>query len=189
MKVDINNLYQTMLLNDGTVINGAFDTIRWFNLVSDHVSFKDMVMLDIGCCQFSYGIQAINNGASHIIGVDSDQLRIDQSDYFINSCGYKDKTTLIKSFAEELEVPDHDIVLFSMVIHWMKDPEFHIKRILSKSSTAIFMYRLRGYDDDSGYLPTRDELDALVGTKSFVYETVSDTKEQNIRLAIYKLRD
>lgn len=188
MSVDFTNSYQTVPLPNGKIINGTFDTITWFHAISKHIDFKNKTMLDIGCCEFSYGIQALNLGAAHITGLDSDQLRIDQSQSIIQECNYTDRTTLVKGFAEEYEPLNHDITLFSMVIHWMKDPEHHIKRILLKSNMAIFMYRVRGFAEDTGYLPTMEELDSLMGTSHMVYETISDTKEQNIRLAIYDLK-
>lgn len=179
--------YQTIPFPDGTIQKGAFDTIDWFKRMAKHVNFRDKILIDVGCCQFSYGIQALNKGAAYIYGLDSDAERIKESQENIIRCNYKENTCLEQGTAEEYQPPKSNIILFSMIIHWLKNPEVHIKRLISNSNVAIFLYRVRGYDNDTGYLPTSEELDALVGQKHSHYEVISETKEQNIRLAIYNL--
>ena len=177
--------YQTVPLPDGKELAGLFPTIDWFKEIAKHIDFSNKSILDIGCCQFSYGISALNSGASYAIGIDCDQQRLEESKHYIDLWGYNEKTKLINSKAEELSVPHTDIILFSNVIHWMDNAEYHIARIVKNTKIVVFIYRVRGYEHDTGYLPTLDELNNVIGSKANVHEVISDTLEQNIRLSIY----
>ena len=71
--------YQTVPLPDGSVQVGLFPTIDWFQKIMCLVDFSNARVLDLGCCQFSYGIQALHQGAKEVIGVDHDRDRVLES--------------------------------------------------------------------------------------------------------------
>lgn len=182
--IHFTDAYQTLPLPDGNVLNGIFQTIEWFERASAIISFQDQVVLDLGCSMSSFGIQAVNKGARLVVGVDNDPKRISQSHDAINIWKLNNTVTALQYNIEEYTPLGYDIIIFSMIIHWLKDPEFHIRRFAERcKSKLVFIFRYSG--SSAGYCPTIDELDILIGRKRIHNEKLSDTPEQNIMLAIY----
>jgi SAM-dependent methyltransferase len=180
--------YQTVPLPHDDWIDGVFPTIHWFSAINQVVSFQDKTVLDLGCCSFSYGVQAINNGAKFVTGVERVKESIDHCQYVIGQWGFEDKTRLICDDIEEIsEYDEHDIVIFSVVIHHLKEPEKTIRKLLSITTdklVLVYRYPHEGVDEP-GYRPTFTELSVALGKLPFHTSFISTTKKQNIALAVY----
>lgn len=185
------SLYQSVPLPDGTWIRGLFPTDQWFERIAAQVDFNGKTVEDLGCCQFSYGIQALNKGAKSVVGFDNSEERVRQSDELIKQWNYGDRATVFKDTIETYEkiwdssTLQSDICIWSMILHWLNNPQKHIARL--KGKTNVFVYRYpQGRAEDTGWRPTLDELDAVMGCKHRHAEKLSETEAQNIMLAIYE---
>ena len=204
MKIRIpkfNDCYQTVIAPDGIVLcQGLFPTDKWFNALCDHISFKDKSFLDLGCCMFGFGLLALQEKVRCVWGIESDPKRINQccdifeyleslDNQYTDGIGYRDQVHLIHTEVEEFDFAKypHDIILCSMLMHWLKDPKAIIgKMAQSCNEHLVFIYRAPNPGlQEPGFRPTPEELDQVVGLHRLVNLSLSDTQEQNIRLAIY----
>lgn len=177
--------YQTIPLPDGSIEQGLFPTIDWFNNINKHVSFYDKTVLDLGCCQSSYGIQALQKGARFIIGIDNDINRINESQKYIQLHNLDNQFLLLHKDIESFLPGDRvDITIFSMIIHWLNNSKDCIKQYMNHCNTAIFIYRLPELNV-TGFHPTLDELSELVNKPLIHNSVIMDTNIQHIGLAIY----
>lgn len=179
--------YQTVPLPDGTVILGAFPTIEWYKAMAEHIDFKDKTVLDLGCCQFSYGVQAIADGAKFVTGVDNDPKREKQSREVIDTIWNFKNAEFFDVDIEEFVPQEYDIIIFSMIIHWLKDPELHIRRMLKTTKEKlVFIYRYPNPNKkEIGYRPSVYQLSTLLEQEPTIHTWLSKTEAQNITLAIY----
>ena len=69
--------------------------------------FKDKIILDVGCGTGILSMFAAQAGAKHVYGIDCSGI-IDQAKLIVENNGFKDKITLIKGKAEEVELPFAD---------------------------------------------------------------------------------
>ena len=126
--------YQTVPLPDGTWARGLFPTDKWFEKIAAHVDFKGRSVDDLGCCQFSYGIQALNEGARFVAGIDNSKQRVDQSWALVEQWGLQKKAMVVHGSIEELPTtainPGNkaDITIWSMIIHWLSTPQQQKKK-------------------------------------------------------------
>ena len=189
MNLVMSDVYQTVPLPNNTVLSGLFPTIDWFNTINRYISFRDKTVLDLGCCEFSYGVQALVHKAEHVTGIDNDLKRIDQSKQVIDAWSFGNQTKLIHSDIETWQPDKHyDITIFSMIIHWLKDPAMHIIRLFNIMDTAILIYRLPE-KDMPGYRPSIVELSTLLGREPMIQKVLMDTPTQHIGLVIYDKKD
>jgi len=123
--------YQTILLPDGQILPGCFPTIEWFNTIQSYISVQNKTIIDIGCCIFSYGIQALTNGAKFVTGLDISPIRVTESKQLIEFCGFNNEAEVIcSSFEQYTPQKVYDLGLLSMIIHHLKDPEQQIKKLI-----------------------------------------------------------
>ena len=187
----MSDQYQTLLMSDGTIRQGIFPTIDWFNEIKKHVDFQGKVVLDLGCNSFSYGIQAIRSGAKFVVGIDNDQNRISESRAAIldHEIITTEKTAIRLAKIEDFQPFPYvyDVTIFSMILHWLEDAPKQIQRYTDATKeTVIFVYRYRQPDlKEEGYHPTLEELNAVVNLTPIHHSMLSTTKEQNIGLTIY----
>lgn len=184
------NSYQTLPLPDGSKIKGVFPTGEWFNAMSKYIDWQDKDVLDLGCCSFGYGLRAINLGAKFVTGVDNDPLRIEQAVYLIGEWDYYCEACILEECIEDYQCANdwntHDIIIFSMVIHWLSEPEKVIKRMWDMTyDKLVFVYRLPEHTEP-GYRPSVDELSQLIGQQPIASEKLMDTDTQQIQLVIYE---
>jgi len=180
------SFYQTTPMPDGTLVKGLFATDEWFRRIKKHVDFEGKDFLDIGCCTCSYGIQAVAGGARSVIGVDESAGRISESRQILDTYGV-DNIELIHQRVEDFfPARRYDIAIFSMVIYWIEDAEYHVKRLVDKvDGPAIFVFRLGEHDGSVYFQPTVSELSQVVGRFPAVEETLVHTDEQHIELVIF----
>ena len=188
-KIKDTEMYQTLNL-PGETVQGLFPTLEWFNAFAKHIDFKDKTILDVGCASCSYGIEALKLGASYYYGVENDPKMISLSNEAMvkNSFTYKAEIAMSSAecFASE---KTYDVVIFSMIMHWLNDAEKHVKRIADMSTNHIvFLYRYQWPDGtEHGYRPTIEELNALLDLKPIHTEVLRKDKEsgQYQMLVIY----
>lgn len=185
------NKYQTVPLPNGKVFKGMFPTIEWYNEMKKFVDFKDKRVMDYGCCTFSYGISALNDGALWVIGYDNEERKVRDSELAINSWGYgfglNPKAGVALADIEVAAVKYCDVAILSMIIHWLKKPEETVKHIALRSEEVIIVFRYPQDFEEPGFYPTLEELDELLKESHIRMGNtkLSSTKEQNIMLVIY----
>jgi 16S rRNA G966 N2-methylase RsmD len=182
--------YQTVPLPDGSVQAGLFPTIEWFQEIAQHVDFRDTRVLDLGCCQFSYGIQALQSGACFVAGVDHDSTRTRQSNEnirlwkFERQCSVRNVDAL--DYIESIYL-DFDVVIVGMLLHWLVESQ--AKALLKGSwrnadRALVVIYRLPTADG-TGFCPVSGDLDLILDAKGY-HQMLMDTETQRIGLAVYK---
>jgi len=162
----LDNLYQTIPLPNGNTLQGLFPTHEWYNSFASALPLFGKTILDVGCCTMSYGIQAIRDGAKFYTGVDNEPLRQQQSNYILDTLPpiYTSKSQYFLSNIEDFTPETHDIIIFSMIIHWLKDPEHHIQRLCKYAKEhIIFIYRHPQGLDEIGFRPEVAQLSFLLG--------------------------
>jgi len=186
----MDNAYQTVPLPDGNIQSGLFPTIEWFQAIAQSVDFTDARVLDLGCCQFSYGIQALQKGAKFVAGVDHDTDRIQQSNENIRQWGFKQQVAVRKAdavdYIEALYL-HFDIVIIGMLLHWL--PELQAESLLKNSfhnaqRALVVIYR-QPTADGTGFCPLPTDLDFILGDFGH-HEMLMETKTQRIGLAVYQ---
>jgi 16S rRNA G966 N2-methylase RsmD len=178
--------YQTLPIVDGTEIPGAFPTIEWFRKTLPYVEYKNRTLLDVGCCQGSFGIQALANGASSVTSIDSSTKRIEETIKNIGERFPGNPGKVIFARAEDFNPEQHDITVLSMIIHWLEEPEETIRKYVeSTRERMVIIYRHKQQLQESGYIPSQEELDRLIASPPSHHEFLSETPEQNIKMAIY----
>jgi hypothetical protein len=178
--------YQTTPLPDGTVLPGLFPSDIWFKEISSHVDFNNKSVLDIGCCNCSYGFQAIDAGANFYTGIEIESPKVLRARDLFRQYSIQNVEILhqdIKTFFPERT---YDISIFGLIIYWIDCAEYQIKRIVDLTSgKIIFIFRLGPLDGTKYYQPSVPQLSKLIGRTPFVHSTVMHTQEQLIDLVIY----
>lgn len=178
--------YQTVPLPDGDKIVGLFPTIEWFEAIARHVDFKNTMVLDVGSCSFSYGIQAINKGATFVTGIEYQDKWVNDSERLLKLWGMENGA-VVKMVAEAYRpnLP-YTVMIFSMIIHWLHEPQLMIQRYLKNAERwVVFIYRYPQEKEEDGWHPTLSELNLVVGMEPMHHEFLSQSEEQNIKLVIY----
>lgn len=184
----VPNLYQTIPLPDGSILEGFSPSIERYQVVSRLVGgFQNKTFLDIGCCEFSYGIQALKDSASFVIGIENSEEKIKLSNNFIKLWGFNDKALVIKqdvnTFAYNIQ---HDIVLVSVIIHWLNKPKIFLKQVYSLAKEYfILVWRYPQQRKEVGYRPNIDEVNRLLGKEAKSFLFLSQTEDQHIGIAVY----
>jgi len=182
----ITEPYQSFYMPDGEFIEGAFPTTDWFKEMERHISFENKTVLDLGCATFSYGIEAIKSGARLVTGIDNTDKMVDGSRWLLKEYGFGN-ASVYKEKIEDCQPGEFDIVIFSMIIHWLEDAPNHIKRLSEKTQDKlVFIYRYPyPWKAEPGFRPSLDQLDRLIGQNHWVSTTLMYTNDQYIQMVIY----
>lgn len=182
--------YQTVPLPDGEVQLGLFPTIEWYQAFTKYGQFHGSRVLDLGCCQFSYGIQALRDGAEHVVGIDHDEIRVRQSCENVKHWGFEQQSTIRNQDAVdyiECLYSSFDVVIIGMLLHWLPEDRARILLRASWRNTSkglFIIYRLPTVDG-TGFCPTPKDLDHILETEARGHEILMDTETQRIGLAVY----
>ena len=186
----LEDSYQNFPLPGGEMVEGMFPTYQWYQAMAEVVPIKNKTLLDLGCCTFGYGVQALMDGAAYVTGVEKELRRVQQSQEVLQRVGdLRSKTGLHWTSIEDFYLGNstYDIVLFSMIIHWLKNPEDEIRRfwnVTNEHMVLIYRHVNEGVDEP-GYRPTVEALDFLIGIKHKAHCILSNTLEQNIHMVVY----
>lgn len=178
--------YQTVPLPDGTCIQGLFPTVDWYRSFSRHLQIQDKTILDLGSCQFSYGIQALRDGAQSVLGIEKSDQRVDQSLRIISLWGFQDRASVSKMEIQDFRPGSFDITVCSMVLHWLPNPEYLLRTFWDSAKEAlVVIWRYPQDFEEPGWHPSLDEMKAALGQEPMIFEMLSSTKAQNIALGIW----
>lgn len=177
--------YQTIPLPNGDILPGLFPTMEWFAKIHNYIDFTGQSVLDLGCNEGAYCILASQAGATEILGIDSIDERLIKARELAILWNYSHivyQQELIESFNPPKL---YDVIIFSMIIHWLKDAEAHIKRIAQYAKNLVFVYRAPLEVGESGFRPRDGDLDTLLSRPVSYFSTLMETPNQLIKLAIY----
>lgn len=179
--------YQTVLLPDGKIVDGLFPSVLWFNKIKQYVNFQNKSVIDLGCNLFSYGLQAISNGANLSIGIEKSSVYVTQVQQWIKQYNLSRAYILEQDIETYLPDKKYDICIFGMILHWLKTPKQYINQIKPFiRDYIIFIYRPKTSVEDFGFRPTQTELNNLLGLSPILSEPIGEEIKQNIMLTIYK---
>ena len=181
--------YQTIQHADGTIEEGLFPTLDWFDKIKKHIKFKGNSVLDVGCCTGMLSILSLLEGASEVAGIEKE---IENCNVAVGLAEeYKVDLALVNERVEDISLDEHfDIVLFPMIIHWIGEGE--TKRLITWANKyVVFIYREKneGYNhpDNGIWFPSQKELDSLKTLKLVHSETLMEQDNgKKINLAIYE---
>lgn len=183
--------YQTLLLPDDTVKPGAFNTLDWFSHIIQEVNFRGKDVVDYGCAEGVMSLLSKRSGATKVHGVDIDRERIEQA------CKSSTDLNLPVNFYSqslyELNIGS-DIGIFSLIIHWLNDPQKDLRDLLGRvDDTAIIIFREYNelYQSSNGnWFPTLEELDTYMASCSFECKATkllqTQDNNKNIYLKVFK---
>ena len=176
-----------MTLPNGDILEGGFPTVDWFNAFATHVDFRDKTVLDIGCATASYGVEAMNRGAAFYTGVELEQGNAHSAADFMLAAGHKDFQIWNTCAEGWTDHHKHDIVIFSMIIHWLQDAEYQVKQLAEMATDkVVFVYRHQHPGGtEPGYRPTVEELGVLIDAPLVHTEILLNNGPQYQVLAIY----
>lgn len=96
------------------------DSIRTISyrdaIIFNSASFKDKIVLDIGCGTGILSMFAVQAGAKHVYAIEMSEI-IEQAKKIVEKNGLKDKITLIKGRVEEIELPVEKVDI--IISEWM----------------------------------------------------------------------
>lgn len=191
IKMSVN--YQTLMHKDGSVETGVFSTLEWFSEISKTVDWKGKSVIDLGCAEGMFCVLALNEGAKRAICIDVNPDMIVKAKKLHKEHGLP--YSIYQSKAESYyPLEPHDIVIFSMVLHWMDDVYYHFKRLVDCVKEIVCIYRTRNASykipDNGKWFPSVNELDVLAVTTGFknVYTRLLLTQDNNkeIYLTVYR---
>lgn len=167
--------------------NGSFDTKSWFEPVLKQVDFTGKTVVDYGCAEGVMSLLAHDSGASMVSGVDIDEERLEIARKLVPS----GKFTYARVEAYQKY---SDIGIFSMIIHWLSDPQTDLRNILhyvEQTAVVIFREANDGYTPDNGnWFPTLSEIDTYFKSCSFECEHTellqTQDNDKNIYLKIFR---
>lgn len=108
---------------------GAFPTVSWF----EHLPRTDGDVLDVGCAEGTFSYLFKITGAKKVTGIDINKV----SNYTNEGIDF------VRTRAEDFDPQSYDLVLFSMIIHWLDNPIEVIRKIGSKTRKYLcFIFRL-----------------------------------------------
>jgi len=179
--------YQTYQNPDGSVVKGYSPTIERFRAAQEYIDFFGRSILDLGCNICSFGMQAAIAGASSVVGMDENEEAL--------SKGYE----IAQAFSPPLNVRFTcadiegdwdfcpDIVVASMILHWMKNPKGLVRKCFeSAKETLIIIYRYpTDYPGEIGWRPEVDELNKAVGTNASIVRVLEDDGPNRVVMCIY----
>lgn len=186
--------YQTLIHQDGSIETGVFPTLEWFDEISKIVDWNGKSVIDLGCAEGMFSVLAMQKGAKRAIGIDVNPDMILKAKRLHEEYGLPH--IIYQSKAESyypLEL--HDIIIFSMILHWMDNVYYHFKRLTDcVKDTVICIYRTRNASykipDNGKWFPTKNELDVLAVTVGFknVYTRclLTQDNDKEIYLSIYR---
>jgi SAM-dependent methyltransferase len=129
--------YQTIELNNGLITQGKFptnDRIRYL----EGIDFKGKQVLDVGCNSGQYCLYAKKRGALKIVGVDVDEIRLEQAKILSDQEG----AGIIfekRSIYELNELGKFDIVLCIAVLTEITDLSMGIQNLKSAIGDYAFL--------------------------------------------------
>lgn len=183
--------YQTVQYPDGTVRRGVFDTPYWYDRMRSHVEVKDKALLDVGCNLGMFGIRALQDGASFVEGIDHDTGVITEAMEIAR--GYALGGSSLRHVSVEMYKPkrDFDIILFSMIIHWIGKVQF-LRLVGYAKDTVVVIFRSKndGYSIPANgkWFPTLDSLSQWLHGFKLKHNEVLLEQDNNkkIILAVYE---
>lgn len=173
---------------------GVFNTPEWFKIINEHVNFKGRSVADFGCAEGVLSLLALKNGAASACLVDHDPNRCRAAQDLMAehyAKNYMVACAPAESFTEE-DAPKSDIVILSMIIHWLENPAQETALLANKARRhAVIIYRApnRAYATEHGHwFPSQRVLDALLAGFNRIHRQVLETQDngKEIILAIYQ---
>lgn len=185
-------LMNTLRLSGYQEINipGSFPTVQWFN----HFPKTRGDVLDLGCNDGMLSILYRKHGARSVVGVDNN-IECVENATALNRLHKCESVKFIHQSIEDFVPESYDVAIFSMIIHWLKDPKEIIKNISNKTrDNVIFIWRLpnKNYTipDNGNYFPDLRELICLMDDLGFVLDKHRMLEIQDngkcIDLAVFK---
>ncbi len=111
--------YQTIQLGSGLVTPGRTATNRRLSYLR-HIDFNDKRVLDVGCNSGQYALFAKHQGAREVVGIDLDDLRLEQARVLADSEGL-DVTFQKCSVLDVAKLGQFDVVLCIAVVTEVSD--------------------------------------------------------------------
>lgn len=190
--------YQTLMHRDGSVELGAFPTLEWIKEISDVVDWNGKSVLDVGCAEGMYCVVALKEGSSRVVGLDVNPNMIVKAKNLHMEYDFEPSIYLSKA-ESYYPLENFDILIFSMVLHWMDDVHYHFRRLAnSVKDLIVCVYRTRNpsyqIPINGKWFPAlrRDlsEMDVLAITKGFkkIHHRLLLTQDNNkeVYLSIYR---
>lgn len=135
--------YQTLTLADGTVVPGLFNTPEWAEIVFRDVDLNGKRFLDLGANTGQWSVEALKRGARYLTLVEEQQELLDEAVDLL--CSHKaGAITEPHNTKVEKWQPEEfcDVMVASMVIHWIDNVQHHLLRLLSfVMEKAIIVFR------------------------------------------------
>lgn len=112
---------------------------EWETLQSNLPDFKNKKVLDLGCGYGWHCKYAVQQGAKEVIGIDASKKMIEKAE----AVNHDSKITYLVDFIDEysMEPNTYDVILSSLVIHYIEDIESLFKKVskaLSHNGEFIF---------------------------------------------------
>jgi SAM-dependent methyltransferase len=135
----INNQkwYQTIELNNGLITQGKFPTNRRIKYL-EGIDFKGKRVLDVGCNSGQYCLYAYKKGASKVVGIDVDEMRLEQAK-ILNDQEGADIIFEKRSIYELNELGSFDIVLCIAVLTEITDLSMGIQNLKNVIGNYAFL--------------------------------------------------
>ena len=183
--------YQTVKYGDGRTETGVFDTQKYFDVIKSVVPFRGKSVLELGCNTGMYLLYAKQAGAEYVMGIDIDNTFLTTAKDIFTS--FKYDGNFIQGNAEEFyPIRKFDVVMCPMILHWMENPERHLRRFLKLTNEYfVVVYREQndGYDMENHWFPTQETMNVRVESMHFdlVHSEIIEVQgDKNIILSIYK---
>jgi predicted RNA methylase len=129
--------YQTIEFDNGLCTNGKFPTNKRIQYLKD-IEFSGKQVLDIGCNSGQYCLYARKMGASKVVGVDVDEIRLEQAKILSDQEG-ADIIFEKRSIYELNELGKFDIVLCIAVLTEITDLSMGIQNLKSAIGDYAFL--------------------------------------------------
>lgn len=138
-KAHWNHLYNIDGIN--TIPNQKFsignNKIKWERIIS-RCNFNGQKVLDLGCSDGYFSIQALLNGASSVNGIDLDNLRIEKANFVKGHYNYKNIDFNIKDVYDiDLSKEKYDIIMCLGILHRIPDIENLLNKLKKESNILI----------------------------------------------------
>lgn len=159
--------------------NGVMPTNEWFSKVQQYVDFKGKTVVDIGCAEGVMAKLAKQAGASNVQAIDNQEEHFEPSDGVEFTHGKIENHLWLSG----------DIMILSMIIHWIGEKE--TLRQIENQNTLVIIFREKNHNyeipTNGVWFPTLEELtNTLKGFKLKHHELLMvQNEDQNIILAIY----
>jgi SAM-dependent methyltransferase len=135
--IDRQEWYQTIELNNGLITQGKFPTNNRIRFL-EGLDFKGKHVLDVGCNSGQYCLYAKKKGALKVVGVDIDEMRLEQAKILCDQEG-ADIIFEKRSIYELNELGKFDIVFCIAVLTEITDLSTGIHNLMNAISDYAFL--------------------------------------------------